>query len=148
MKKEAPPLYPVVDDFGRRQEQHYGRQEQKFRAKFTPQNAGLEVDSFLSLPKLAINELIQKIQFRERLIFFEVDPPVRHVKDIYLNYVGNSMKLLTKRPKVFMASMPSQDIRCDFHLALKNGDTIKPYQNGVIAHQDRFFLYKLVRTHG
>lgn len=65
-----------------------------------------------------------------------------------MNYIGNSMKLLTKRPKVYMATIPAQDIRCDFHLALKNGEAVKPYQNGVIAHQDRFLLYKLVRTHG
>lgn len=106
------------------------------------------VESFLALPTLAINELIQKIEFRERLIFFEVDNPVRHVKDIFLNYIGNSMKMLSKRPKVFMATIPAQDIRCDFHLALKNGETVRPYQNGVIANQDRFFLYKLVRSHG
>ena len=55
------------------------------------------------------------------------------------------MRLLSKRPKIYIATQLAEDLRCEFHLVLKSGEQLKPYQHGMINQPDRYFLYKSAR---
>ena len=71
-------MYPPVEQYGggvggfRLEPEPAARYHgERFRPKFQP-GAGIETDSFLTLPTLPTRELVRKVKFRERVVLIEL----------------------------------------------------------------------------